>query len=76
MGDKMEDEKSGEEDDDGESVDSFEQKRKQFNFSKPKAWELQPVKIANVWDFMPDIVVYKWVKGKENLIRRNFLKKN
>ena len=63
INEKMEDEKSGEEDDDGESVDSFEQKKRQFNFNKPKAWEFQPVKVANVWDFMPDLVVYKWVKG-------------
>lgn len=54
------------EEDDAESVDSFEQKRRQFNFNKPKSWELQPVKIANVWDFMPDIIAYKWVKVRES----------
>ena len=49
---------------DADSVESFEQRRRQFNFDKPKSWELQPVKIANVWDFLPDLVVYKWIKGK------------
>lgn len=66
MNDKMEEEKSGDDDDDMASVESLEQKKRQFNFSKLKSWELQPVKIANVWDFMPDLVVYKWVKGRKD----------
>lgn len=65
---RIEEEKSmdsKEDEDEVNSVESFEQSKRQFNFDKPKSWELQPVKIANVWDFAPDLVVYKWVKGKK-----------
>ena len=65
---RMEEEKSidsKEDADEVNSVESFEQNKTNFNFDKPKSWELQPVKIANVWDFENDLVVYKWVKGKD-----------
>jgi len=66
---RIEEEKSidsKEDEDEVNSVESFEQTKRQFNFDKPKSWELQPVKIANVWDFSSDLVVYKWVKVRES----------
>lgn len=67
MNERMEEEKSDSSKDDRDdvnSVESLEARKKHFAFDRPKAWELQPVRVANVWDFMPDLVVYKWVKGK------------
>lgn len=66
MNDKIEDDKSDDSKDDRDdldSVESLELKKRQFAFDRPKTWELQPIRIANVWDFMPDVVTYKWVKG-------------
>jgi hypothetical protein len=66
LGEENELENENEEDgekDDAESVDSIEQQKNTFKFDKPKSWELQPVRVANVWDFNPDMVIYKWVKG-------------
>jgi hypothetical protein len=67
MNERMEEEKSDSSKDDRDdvnSVESLDVRKKHFVFDRPKAWELQPVRVANVWDFMPDLVVYKWVKGK------------
>ncbi len=66
LGDENDLENENEEDgekDDAESVDSIEQQRTTYKFDKPRSWELQPVRIANVWDCNPDVVIYKWVKG-------------
>jgi len=66
---RMEEEKSMDSKDDEDevnSVESLEQNKNHFDFNKPKSWEFQPVKIANVWDFEEDLIVYKWVKVRES----------
>jgi hypothetical protein len=49
--------------DDADSVDSIELQKMAYKFGKPTVWELQPISLANVYDFGPDLVVHKWVKG-------------
>ena len=32
-------------------------------YYRPVRWEYRDVNVANVWDYAPDIVIKKWIKG-------------
>ena len=37
--------------------------RRTYIMKRARKWELKPVKVANVWDFNEDVVLYKRVRG-------------